>query len=422
MCGRFALGLGATELRDQLAREYFREPADDVDGPRREPRARDGREPDDDDHDDCDDGDDREEGEEKHKESRDSMTDSRRQQERRRLEWEVATEAETGRHDRTSESTWRPRYNVAPKSGGVVVRRRSKESSFELSVLRWGLVPHWTKSPQADPPSTINAQVESVLEGRPTWRSSRDSKRCVVVAQGFYEWMKKKGSNDKVPHFIKRADHKLMAFAGLWDRCEYKGEFEPVTTYTIITTPVNRQLEHIHARMPAILQDEDDVESWLSDRPFHDDKVRSVLKPYRGELELFPVDKAVGKVGNDSSDFIKPVSQKAGSLDSMFAKQAASSSPVKREARGTKNRGETIIMNPDEDSESKTERFEESALGDRGERGRSKRPVETIDLVSSSSEDDESAKNEDRKKKRKVATTTDDHGNAKLDRFFDTVN
>lgn len=195
--------------------------------------------------------------------------------------------------------------------------------------------------------------------------------------------------------------------------------------------------------MPAILQDEDDVESWLSDRPFHDDKVRSVLKPYRGELELFPVDKAVGKVGNDSSDFIKvsandtvasrgrlttrtffrqPVSQKAGSLDSMFAKQAASSSPVKREARGTKNRGETIIMNPDEDSESKTERFEESALGDKGERGRSKRPVETIDLVSSSSEDDEGAKNEDRKKKRKVATTTDDHGNAKLDRFFDTVN
>ena len=140
MCGRFALGLGASELRDQLAREYFREPADDVDGPRREPRARDGREPDDDDNDDGGNGDDRVEGEEQHKESRDSMPDSQRQQERRRLEWEVATGAGTGHEDRTSESTWKPRYNVAPKSGGVVVRRRSKGSSFELSVLRWGLV------------------------------------------------------------------------------------------------------------------------------------------------------------------------------------------------------------------------------------------------------------------------------------------
>ena len=69
--------------------------------------------------------------------------------------------------------------------------------------------PHWTKSPQDDPPSTINAQMESVFEGKPTWRV-RDNKRCVVVAQGFYEWLNK--GKDKVPHFVKRADGKLMVF------------------------------------------------------------------------------------------------------------------------------------------------------------------------------------------------------------------
>ncbi|GAA5845352.1 hypothetical protein JCM9279_004854 [Rhodotorula babjevae] len=223
-----------------------------------------------------------------------------------------------------SQSAFRPRFNVAPTTKVPVLRRSQRDpATFEFDLLRWGLVPHWYATPPDAGLSTINAQCESVFEATPAWRGPRDTKRCVVVAQGFYEWLTK--GKDKVPHFVKRKDGKLMAFAGLWDHCDYKGAYDPVTSYTILTVPVNKQLRFLHSRMPAILSSGAEIALWLSDSRWND-KLKQLVRPFEGDLECYAVDKGVGKAGNESEDFVKPVAQKKGSLDSFFARQTASSS------------------------------------------------------------------------------------------------
>ncbi|GAA5952586.1 hypothetical protein JCM3765_002214 [Sporobolomyces pararoseus] len=424
MCGRFALGVNSNELREQLAREYFGG-GDQEENNNNNENGGDSEEP---------------EGSRSGSEQPSLIERVQTQQhadytDEEEEQGRVARKVRWGGSE--NEASWRPRYNVAPKSGGVVVRR-AKDGAFELSVLKWGLVPHWTKSPQEDPPSTINAQMESVFEGRPTWKV-RDSKRCIVVAQGFYEWMNK--GKEKIPHFIKRADGKLMIFAGLWDYCEYKGNFDPVTSFTVITTPVNKQLRQIHSRMPAILDSTSDIETWLSTRSF-DEKVKSIIKPFAGKLELYPVDKGVGKVGNDSKDFIKPVAQKAGSLDSLFAKQA-SSTPSKPKIKSNesissspapkieKKEESEAVMNPDEDTKLKSEQLDkiEEEEEDKSKAKGKKRQVETLELSSSDEEQDKKdvKPSGGSKKKQKVETEekgkkTDSEGNPKLEGFFPVIN
>ncbi|GAA5976143.1 hypothetical protein JCM5350_000329 [Sporobolomyces pararoseus] len=426
MCGRFALGVNSHELREQLAHEYFGG-GDRGENNNDNENGGSSGEP---------------EGSRSGSEEQPSLIERVQSQQHGDYTDEEEGHGLVAHKVRWSgsenEASWRPRYNVAPKSGGAVVRK-AKDGAFELSVLKWGLVPHWTKSPQEDPPSTINAQMESVFEGRPTWKV-RDSKRCIIVAQGFYEWMNK--GKEKIPHFIKRADGKLMIFAGLWDHCEYKGNFDPVTSFTIITTPVNKQLRQIHSRMPAILDSSSDIETWLSTRSF-DDKVRSVIKPYAGKLELYPVDKGVGKVGNDSKDFIKPVAQKAGSLDSLFAKQASSTpskpkiksdgpSSTSSASKTEKKEESEAIMNPDEDTKVKSQQLdkikEDEGEGEESKVKGKKRQVETLELFSSDEEQDkkDSRPSEGRNKKQKVEAggkekKTDSEGNPKLEGFFPVI-
>ncbi|TNY17262.1 hypothetical protein DMC30DRAFT_419949 [Rhodotorula diobovata] len=291
MCGRFALGVGADDLVNQTHQHYFapppqpsspQAPADDHEQPQEEQQGS----------------------------SSDNSTSTTSQH---TVQW-ASFESKT-QH--------RPRYNVAPTTKVPVLRRSPRDpATFEFDLLRWGLVPHWyATSPDAGL-STINAQCESVNEGTPAWRGPRESKRCVVLAQGFYEWLAK--GKDKVPHFVKRKDGKLMAFAGLWDHCDYKGAHDPVTSYTILTVPVNKQLRFLHTRMPALLSTGAEIALWLSDRRWSPD-VQRLVRPFEGELECYAVDKGVGKAGNESPDFVKPVAQKKGSLDSFFARQNASS-------------------------------------------------------------------------------------------------
>ncbi|GAA5985743.1 hypothetical protein JCM10908_007093 [Rhodotorula pacifica] len=226
-----------------------------------------------------------------------------------------------------AQSSFRPRYNVAPTTR-VPVLRRSKKSQevYELDLLKWGLVPHWYSDPPAPGLSTINATCESVFQGTPAWRGPRQDKRCVVLAQGFYEWLDK--GKEKQPYFVKRKDGRLMALAGLWDHCDYKGKHDPVTSFTIMTVPVSSQLSFLHTRMPAILSDPSAIEQWLSAEPWSD-KLKALIRPLEeeGVLEWYAVDRGVGKVQNDSEEFVKPLAQKKGSLDTLFAKQAAKSSP-----------------------------------------------------------------------------------------------
>lgn len=155
----------------------------------------------------------------------------------------------------------------------------------------------------------------------------KKGKRCIVIAQGFYEWLKKNGAKEKIPHYTKRKDGQLMCFAGLWDCVQYEGMLDPGRcnlvssiskeiqgsekkyTYTIITTDSNKQLSFLHDRMPVILENgSEQIRDWLDPNQSEwSQELQSLLKPFRGELECYAVSKEVGKVGNNSPTFIIPV-------------------------------------------------------------------------------------------------------------------
>ncbi|KEF54356.1 uncharacterized protein A1O9_09522 [Exophiala aquamarina CBS 119918] len=188
---------------------------------------------------------------------------------------------------------------------------------YQIKVMKWGLIPFWTKrSPDySSMLRTINCRDDSLVENKGMWTTMKAKKRCLVIAQGFYEWLKKgPGPRDKVPHFVKRKDGQLMCFAGLWDCVRYEGseESEKLYSYTIITTDSNKQLRFLHDRMPVILDPgTDDIKMWLDPSCNKWSKeLQAMLKPFEGELECYPVDKDVGKVGNNSPNFIVPVDSK----------------------------------------------------------------------------------------------------------------
>jgi putative SOS response-associated peptidase YedK len=188
-----------------------------------------------------------------------------------------------------------------------------KPTKYKLQGAKWGLIPFWTKrSPDyGSMMRTINCRDDSLLENRGMWTTMKQRKRCIVVADGFYEWLKKNNGKEKIPHFVKRKDGQLMCFAGLWDCVTYEDmkEGEKLYTYTIITTDSNKQLKFLHDRMPVILEaGSEGMKMWLDPSNVGWNKeLQSLLKPYQGELEIYPVDKAVGKVGNNSPSFIVPI-------------------------------------------------------------------------------------------------------------------
>lgn len=188
------------------------------------------------------------------------------------------------------------------------------ETKYKLQAAKWGLVPFWTKrAPDyGSQMRTINCRDDSLLENRGMWNTMKQRKRCIVVAEGFYEWLKKNNGKEKLPHFVKRKDGQLMCFAGLWDCVQYEGSDEKLYSYTVITTDSNKQLKFLHDRMPVILEaGSDAMKTWLDPgNAGWSKELQSLLKPYDGELECYPVDKAVGKVGNNSPQFMVPIDSK----------------------------------------------------------------------------------------------------------------
>jgi putative SOS response-associated peptidase YedK len=148
-----------------------------------------------------------------------------------------------------------PRYNVAP-SQLVAAIRAGATGEPEGAQLRWGLVPFWAKDP-AIGNRMINARAETLAD-KPAFRNAWRKRRCVILANGFYEW--RKVGAGKIPYYIARDDGQPIAFAGLWERWE-KSE-APLETCTIITTNANRTLRDIHDRMPVILPP-DVLRAWL---------------------------------------------------------------------------------------------------------------------------------------------------------------
>lgn len=207
------------------------------------------------------------------------------------------------------------------------------------------------------------------------WNTIKPRKRCIVVCQGFYEWYDASDTNheagdlyvnryknphnpkDKTPHFVKRKDGQLMCMAGLWDCVKYDGsaEDEKIYSYTIITTDTNKQLNFLHDRMPVILNNgSEELRTWL-DPKRHDwnAELQGLLKPFQGELEVYPVSQEVGKVGNNSERYIVPVdsTENKANIANFFSN--AKSSPKKGAAKKSEpavpmKEDKTIKMEPDE--------------------------------------------------------------------------
>ncbi|CAJ2502779.1 Uu.00g101730.m01.CDS01 [Anthostomella pinea] len=210
---------------------------------------------------------------------------------------------------------------------------------YKLQSMKWGLIPFWTKrNPDyGSMMKTINCRDDSLAQTKGMWSSMKARKRCIVVAQGFYEWLKKDGARekDKIPHFVRRRDGKLMCLAGLWDVVRYENDDQKLYTYTIITTDSNKQLNFLHDRMPVILDNGSEaLRTWLDPKRHEwSRELQSLLKPFEGELEVYPVSKDVGKVGNNSPSFIIPVDSKENksNIANFFAKGAAAKKGAKRE-------------------------------------------------------------------------------------------
>jgi len=195
-----------------------------------------------------------------------------------------------------------PRYNIAPSQPVAAVRATPAGSGRELALLRWGLVPSWSKDPTIGN-RLINARAETVRE-KPSFRNAFRRHRCLIPASGFYEWQREE--RGKQPYFVRMRDERLFAFAGLWDRWESqdKGVIE---TCTILTTAANAVLAPIHDRMPVILPPTE-YARWLDPALRDTDSLSPLLVPFPPEEMLaFPVSRRVNAPSVDDETCISPL-------------------------------------------------------------------------------------------------------------------
>ncbi len=188
-------------------------------------------------------------------------------------------------------------YNIAPTQEIVAAREDGKRR--ELLTLRWGLVPSWAKDLAAGA-RMINARSETVTE-KPSFREAFRHRRCLIPADGFYEW--KRTDRGKQPFFFKMKDEQPFAFAGLWERWE--GEGETIESCTILTTAANEILAPVHERMPVILHKED-YELWLDADERKRELLRDLLRPYSAsEMTAYPVSTQVNSTRHGGAELIE---------------------------------------------------------------------------------------------------------------------
>lgn len=189
----------------------------------------------------------------------------------------------------------RPRYNVAPSQNIPIVREEGEKRRFALA--RWGLIPHWAKDVKIGY-SMINARAETVAS-KPAFRNAFRHRRCLIPADGFYEWQAISGSKIKQPWFIALRDREPMAFAGLWEQW-HSPKGEELESCSIIVTDANELMRPIHDRMPVILAP-GDWEAWLKTEAKDAVGLQSLLKPYSAEdMAAWPVSTKVSSPRNDS--------------------------------------------------------------------------------------------------------------------------
>lgn len=186
------------------------------------------------------------------------------------------------------------RYNIAPTQA-VAAIRENKEQQRELVMLRWGLVPFWAKDPSIGN-RMINARAETVAE-KPSYRAAFKHRRCIVLADGFYEWHRE--GDLKTPYFISLASGEPFALAGLWEDWQDKNSGESLQTTTLITIAANDFMQPLHHRMPVILQPETAAE-WLSG---HTDYLQAAAER-TPSLQAWPVNRRVNNARNQGEELI----------------------------------------------------------------------------------------------------------------------
>ena len=190
------------------------------------------------------------------------------------------------------------RYNIAPTQF-VAAIRNGEDNNPELAMLRWGLVPFWAKDPSIGN-RMINARAETVAE-KPAFRAAYRHRRCLVLADGFYEWHRE--GSVKTPYYISSADGQPFAFAALWDNWNSKDTDASVQSTTLITTEANDFMASLHHRMPVVLTP-DTAPRWLQGG---DDALGNALENMP-ELRAWAVDRRVNNARNEGADLIEAVS------------------------------------------------------------------------------------------------------------------
>jgi putative SOS response-associated peptidase YedK len=194
----------------------------------------------------------------------------------------------------------RPRFNVAPTQNILIVREESDKRHFAWA--RWGLIPHWAKDVDIGY-STINARAETVAD-KPVFRDAFRRRRCLIPADGFYEWQAKPGSKAKQPWFLVLRNRLPMALAGLWERWR-SPEGEEVESCSIIVTEANTLMQPIHDRMPVILAP-GHWDAWLETSSYDARTLQNLLKPYPNEdMAAWKVSTKVNSPKNDFEECIE---------------------------------------------------------------------------------------------------------------------
>ncbi|WP_044748965.1 SOS response-associated peptidase [Bacillus alveayuensis] len=192
------------------------------------------------------------------------------------------------------------RYNIAPSQAVLAIVNDGEKN--RLGQLRWGLVPFWAKDIKIGY-KMINARAETLAE-KPAFKHAFKRQRCIIPADGFYEW--KKALKGKQPMRIKLKSDEVFGFAGLWDRWK-SPEGTVIHSCTIITTEPNELMADIHNRMPVILRKEDE-ETWLNRSIEDNDLLHDLLKPFPAdEMEAYEVSTLVNSPKNDVPELIKKI-------------------------------------------------------------------------------------------------------------------
>lgn len=194
----------------------------------------------------------------------------------------------------------KPRYNIAPTQDILTVRRAT--DGREALLLKWGLIPSWAKDSSLAT-KLINARSETVEE-KPSFREAFKRRRCLIPADGFYEWQRREGR--KQPYFFRLRDESPFAFAGLWERWK-AANGDLLETCTILTTEANEVLRPVHDRMPVIL-DPADYDLWLDEDVRKQEMRKELLRPYPAEaMTSHPVSTLINSPSQQGEGLTRPV-------------------------------------------------------------------------------------------------------------------